>query len=153
MPQKEEISMLDHPNPPAHRSVSARFRPTKILFIAGLVILSLSAALAIPVVDIVNLTISLGSNGQLDTTLTSQSETCTDPVKNLFQLRTYNNFVYVDPSGGQHSLAGSAYYIISPPPTAACATAGSYPVTLHGSNYTITVTPNANGVSAVFQAN
>lgn len=123
----------------------------KMVYIAGLLLLAISSAAAGPVFSVMTTTLSLGSNGSLTYTVTGQFMNCTGSQTATFRIWSYTDFVYTDPSGFQHSLSGTADYIITGPGAQICTQTGSYPATLVGNGYTIVVTPSSGGgATAVF---
>jgi hypothetical protein len=125
----------------------------RAISLAGFVLLAaVSTVTALPIISITNESLTLGSNGVLSYTVTHELETCSGPPESTFQLWSYTKFVFTDQFGEQHSLGGTADYIISTGNAEICASSGSFGVTLSGNGYTIAFTPTANGgASATFQ--
>jgi hypothetical protein len=90
---------------------------------------------------------SLAPFGTLTYTVSESSPACgatKGTITGSYLKWEYTGFVYLDPSGATHSLAGTATYIekLGPPP---CPGTSADPVILEGQDYSIEFVPSVNG--------
>lgn len=100
--------------------------------------------------------VSMGTSGTLSYTATEIIHSCggsgVGTITGSYGEWQDTGFVYHDPSGATHALAGTARYITRIGTAATCPTSGGSTVNLSGAGYTVAFTPaNSGAGSASFQ--